>query len=97
MASQAYYAGDFWDCVSDTTAAQSPATHPAKWSKLVLPEEWLPYLEEEALAYAMQALGRPLVEQVLPQRRVAASALDLLALNYHRENGNGQPIRVFTR
>lgn len=97
MASQAYYAGDFWDCVSDTTAAQSPATHPAKWSKLVLPEEWLPYLEEAALAYGMQALGRSLVQDVLPQRRVAEGALDLLALNYHRENGNGQPIRVFTR
>jgi hypothetical protein len=45
----------------------------------------------------MQALGRSLVEQVLPQRRVADAALNLLALNYHRENGNGQPIQVFTR
>ena len=97
MPSQAYYSGDFWECVSDTTAAQSPDTHPAKWNRLALPEEWLPYLEEEAVAYAMQALGRSLVQDVLPQRRVADGALNLLALNYHRENGNGQPIQVFTR
>lgn len=97
MASQAYFQGDFWECVSAAAAGESPATHPAKWNLLALPEEWLPYLEEESVAFVMQALGRPLVEQVLPQRRVAGAALDLLALNYHREHGAGRPIQVFTR
>jgi hypothetical protein len=97
MASQCYFAGDFYECVSDTSAGQSPGTHPAKWNRLTLPEEWQPYLEEEAVAFALQANGESHLERVLPQRRLADAALDRLALNYHRENGNGQPIQVFTR
>ena len=29
--------GDFWECIEATTAGQSPATHPAKWSKKEIP------------------------------------------------------------
>ena len=29
--------GDFWECLEATTAGQSPATHPAKWSKKNIP------------------------------------------------------------
>jgi hypothetical protein len=32
------YEGDYYTCVSVTTAGQSPLTHPAKWSKVEFPD-----------------------------------------------------------
>lgn len=34
------YDGDYWECLSATTAGQNPETHAAKWSRIELPA-WL--------------------------------------------------------
>lgn len=31
------YEGDYWECCSDTTAGQTPITHPDNWSRLPVP------------------------------------------------------------
>lgn len=38
MASQVYYDGDFWDCIAATAPGESPATHPAKWARVEIPQ-----------------------------------------------------------
>lgn len=40
MPDQVYFNGDFWQCRTVTQAGESPATHPAKWSRLRLLKKW---------------------------------------------------------
>lgn len=37
MAYQTYYDGDFWYCKAAASAGQSPATHPAKFERILIP------------------------------------------------------------
>lgn len=37
---QVYYNGDFWQCVMDTNAGDSPAATPEKWVKIRIPGKW---------------------------------------------------------
>ena len=37
---QAYYNGEFYQCVTATNAGESPATHPAKWRKISMLKDW---------------------------------------------------------
>lgn len=63
------FEGDFWECVTATSAAESPITHPAKWSKLEIPAFLLDFAvhgakigftegETELSAVLMSAEGR---------------------------------------
>jgi hypothetical protein len=40
MSDQCYHSGDFWQCVTATSAGQSPTTTPASWRKITLPNKW---------------------------------------------------------
>lgn len=41
MPDQCYFTdGDFYQCATSTNAAESPATHPAKWRKIRIPSKW---------------------------------------------------------
>lgn len=40
MAAQCYFNGNFYQCVTDAAAGESPATAPDKWSLVQLPARW---------------------------------------------------------
>lgn len=40
MSEQCYFNGDFWQCVTATTAGQSPTTTAASWRKIALLNKW---------------------------------------------------------
>lgn len=40
MANQCYFNGNFYQCVTATSAGESPATAPAKWSLVQIPARW---------------------------------------------------------
>jgi len=95
MASQALYDGDWYECVVATSAGESPDSAPTKWSKLSIPEEWAPYLVAQASAFAFRC--RQDFERANAEEIRARVELDRIALDRHRENGRGRPIRVLTR
>lgn len=95
MPSQAYYEGDWYECVTAASAGQSPGTHPSKWVKLTLPEEWFNPLTSAAHAFALAC--RQNFEAAAAVRAGARLDQSEMALNRHRENGRGRPIKVFTR
>ena len=40
MADQCYFNGNFYQCVTATTAGESPASAPAKWRLVKIPDRW---------------------------------------------------------
>lgn len=50
--------GDFWECVTATSAGQSPATTAAKWSRVQLPRILIEAVAQGAAADLMRASGK---------------------------------------
>ena len=50
MPSQAYFGADFYYATADTSAGESPATHPEKWQAIELPADLAPAIAAKALA-----------------------------------------------
>lgn len=74
MASQAYFNGDWYECVADTAAGESPATHPAKWHIMDIPAQFDRYLSQAAYEKILPGEGQS--DRRIISRRLAASILD---------------------
>lgn len=58
MDNQSYYNGDFWQCVTDTNAGESPDTAPAKWRRIQIPREWRRVLAKLTFANLLELDGQ---------------------------------------
>lgn len=99
MLSQVYFVddgkGDFYQCVAGTSAGQSPATDPAKWSKLAIPEQFTPFLVHRSSALILPGEGQS--DKALVEDGISTKRLETLAFNDRIERGGlGRP-NVFTR
>lgn len=83
--------GDFYECVSPASPGQSPATHPAKWVRIQIPE----FLRE---AVVEAAAGRLLQVDGQSDKRSVAAKLAQNALYEtfirHRPRGDYEPMPV---
>jgi hypothetical protein len=99
MASQAYFVddgkGDFYQCVAGASAGQSPATHPAKWVKLGIPEQFTPFLVHRALALVLTGEGQ--ADKALVADGISTKRLEVLAFGDRIERGGLNRPNVFTR
>jgi hypothetical protein len=67
--------GDFWQCLEATTAGQSPATHPAKWTKKDVPYIFATYISRGMYADWLRSELQTEAAQVAEQE--AQAMLDL--------------------
>lgn len=85
MATQAYFSGDWYQCIVATSAGESPATNPEKWAKMEIPAIAEDYLVEKAVALLLQADG-------MQDKRMQAEGLAKMALDdtidYHAVAGD---------
>lgn len=99
MSSQAYFVdggkGDFYQCVAGTSAGQSPATHPAKWVKMAIPELFTPFLVHRASALVLPGEGQS--DKSLVEDGIAGKRLEALACADRIERGGLNRPNVFTR
>lgn len=95
MASQVYYNGDWYECVTATSAGESPASHPAKWAKLEIPYAFGRFLQRRAASLLLAEEGQQDKQAI--EERASALILDDTILRSARINGRGNPIQVFTR
>lgn len=58
MASQVLYQGDWYNCIDDAAAGQSPGTHPAKWSRLEIPAQFERFLTQSAFERLLPGEGQ---------------------------------------
>jgi hypothetical protein len=58
VADQAYFNGDFYQCVAATNPGETPATHPAKWRKIQIPKEWRRVLARLTYANLLEIDGQ---------------------------------------
>jgi hypothetical protein len=58
MDNQIYFNGDFWQCVTATTAGESPTSAAAKWRKLRIPKEWRRVLAKLTFANLLELDGQ---------------------------------------
>lgn len=99
MATQAYFvqdgSGDFWQCAAGTSAGQSPATHPAKWVKMAIPETFASYLVHRAAAVLMTGEGQS--DKAVVEDSIARKKLELVTYQDRLERGGLNRPNVFTR
>lgn len=74
MASQAYYNGDWYECVSDAAAGESPSTHPSKWRLMDIPAQFERYIVQAA--YEKMLPGEGQTDRRRGERVTAAQILD---------------------
>lgn len=58
MANQCYHAGNFWQCVTATSAGESPTTTPESWRKIKLPSKWRWALAQLTFAHLLVIDGQ---------------------------------------
>jgi hypothetical protein len=58
MPTQAFYNGDVYQCITDADVNQSPATHPAKWSRIQIPKAWRAVLARLTYAHLLELDGQ---------------------------------------
>ncbi len=91
MASQAYYEGDWYECVANTAAGESPASHPAKWNKLEIPNFAARPIVEIAIGSLLGADG----QNDKRRAQVTAGENALYAVyQRHRPRGDYRPLPV---
>ena len=99
---QCYYNEDFWQCVTATSAGQSPATHPSKWRKIRLLSKWRWVLAQLTYAYLLAADGqtdKAAIERNVALGREQQGLNDLAAQEECEERhrcDRGRPARVNT-
>lgn len=74
MPSQAYYNGDWYECVADTAAGESPLTNPEKWRKMDIPAQFDRYLSQAAYEKILPGEGQS--DRRILSRRLAATILE---------------------
>lgn len=94
MASQVYFSGDWYECVTATNAGESPATHPAKWSKLPMPAFFSTAVVARAAAFLQEEEGQ--LDKALRSHGLATDLLDK-AIFRHRDAGDAVQSDVRTR
>lgn len=94
MPSQAYFDGDWYECIATAAPGESPTTHPAKWQKLPMPQAFASSVVTGALAILHKGEG-----QSDKASRELAHAEDLLsrAALRHRDKGDFDTSTVMTR
>lgn len=91
MASQAYYEGDWYECVANAAAGESPATHPAKWNKLQIPNFLARPIVEIAIGSLLRTDGQN--DKQTAQVRAGQAALYDTFVR-HRPRGDYRPLKV---
>lgn len=91
MASQAYYEGDWYECVSAAAAGESPGTHPAKWRKIEIPDFLAKPIAEIAIGSLLRTDGQN--DKFTGQVKAGQSAL-YDTFQRHRPRGDYRPLRV---
>lgn len=71
MSNQCYFNGDFYQCVTATTAGESPTTAPAKWRKVKLPSKWRWVLAQLTYAHLLRLDGQ--TDKANVERNVATA------------------------
>lgn len=101
MPTQTYYSsdgveGDFFDCVADAAAGESPDTHPTKWSRIDIPALFESFLVSRATALLQTGEGQS--DKALAESKVAVTLLSELIYRDRNERGGriNRP-KVFTR
>lgn len=89
MASQAYYNGNWYNCVSDTTAGESPASNPEKWVVLEIPSNFERVLVQMALEEILPGEGQN--TKRLMERRTSKDILDELMVREEGVANAGRP------
>lgn len=74
MPSQAQYNGDWYECVEDTAAGESPATHPSKWRIMDIPAQFERYLCQAAYEKILPGEGQS--DRRILSRGIAQQILD---------------------
>lgn len=91
---QVYFAGNFWDCVTTTTAGQSPATTAAKWALVELPWILRPFLTQAGFATWLRGDGQ--TERAMAEAGVAAALLEAAWAKVVRQQGQVRRLSVST-
>jgi hypothetical protein len=55
---QCYFNGDFYQCATATNAGESPATAPAKWRRVNIPQDWRWFLTQLTYAHLLELDGQ---------------------------------------
>lgn len=93
--SQVYFAGDFWNCISATTAGDSPTTDPEKWSRIEIPSDWRNALAK--LAHARLLDGEGNNDKASATRLEAYALLDDMRETRAQRGGRRPAMSVTTR
>lgn len=64
---------DWWTCLKDTSAGQSPETHPGKWEQVEIPSFWENFLVHGVLADALRSDGQ--ADKAHEEEQLASSVL----------------------
>lgn len=96
MPTQTYFVdadgiGEFYQCVSPASPGQSPATHPAKWSKIQIPAFLRSAISERAAGQLLQIDGQS--DKRAAANRTAGDALYETFIRY-RSRGDYQTLPV---
>jgi hypothetical protein len=100
MPNQAYFddgdEGDFYDCLEDTLAGESPITNPEKWRRIDWPAVFEPFLVSRAVSILLVAEGQS--DKARSEERAAGALLEeLVYRNRNARAGRLQRPKVFTR
>jgi hypothetical protein len=96
LAAQVYYdngtTGDFWECVTATSAGESPVTAAAKWSQVDVPKFMHRWLVHSACADL--CLGSGLAARAADELELAETAIADAVINLHRARRQTRRMRV---
>lgn len=101
---QCYFNSDFWQCVTATSAGESPTTTPAKWRKIRLLGKWRWVLAQLTYAYLLAFDGqtdKASLERNIAYGREQSGLRDLISQEeseerQSRDGYRGRPARVNT-
>lgn len=91
MASQVYFAGDWYECITAAAAGESPSVAPEKWVKLEIPQYLADALVEESLSRLMPRSGQ--TDKRVVQAKFVDSALYRIFVR-HRPKGDPRTLPV---
>lgn len=86
---------DFWQCVSATSAGESPTTHAAKWERLEVPYVLQDFLCQHALSHYLRGQGE--AERAVIEYRIGQKLLDDAVLKIERAQSQNRTLNVRTR
>lgn len=91
---QVYFSGNFYNCITTTTAGQSPATTPAKWALVEIPWVLRPWLTQAGFASWLRGDGQ--TERAIAEMEVAGGLLATAWGKVVRQQGQVRRLSVGT-